>query len=864
MDLIINAKVVKQNLTLLVNDNYASGLINTVVVNFEFDETWSDFVKTAVFRNGNNKSYMVLLTQNSCYIPKEVLQNNGSIYIGVFGTKGDKVLTSRISSFYIYEGTVTSGEISEPSDELWQQILNAYGKCDEQIKQLQTALKDHKHDEYLTSETDPTVPPWAKEPTKPTYTAEEVGALPSDTPLFSGNYDDLKGIPSEFTPKAHTHDDLYYGKVKVDNKLTELDSKCNETYLSKHQGTENVGKSPMVNEQGEIQFYDLENEVLPKVVPPLIEAERPKLLKEVVETIKPTLTNLDERVTKNEKDIEALNNKETFDKNDLIPYLVKNTAQDRIINATDSAEFNIQGLKVYGESTQVQSTGAQCISAKKSTNKTINGITFEVISESKIRVYGTATDAADITGNFFILTAGEYTLSINTTMDSNKFRVCLIGNGGAPFLDVPNKQTFKTETISEMNYRLLVRVYKSVTIDFTFECMLAKGNKALPYEPYTNGLATPTHENPSPIISKIVNEITITGKNLFDINKIKTNLSETTGGIVNNGDGSLLVKNTANDSSVATNLTLQELCPELKAGDIVVMNYKNSNFVNHCSIYLDKAKFSFIGKKPTLIQDVYLESKVRLYPSSLTATTTTLSDIQIEYGDKATAYEPYKQPQSVTFSQPITLYSVKARNIAVPNVTIDGVKYLSDVITEKDGVYGVERNLYTTTTNNTYIGIYETKKGYYVKNAIKEVMDRADGYCNIATINYGSSVGKDNIWLGVQNTYAYILNSSFWDDSLEDKGLNNFMEFLKETPLVIVTHYKNPVFEPLPEADQQAIKALKSNYPTTVVTNNDNAFMQFDYVADTKNYVNNLLQTKVNELMYALSDTPTLIPERSE
>ena len=36
---------------------------------------------------------------------------------------------------------------------------------------------------FITNETDPTVPAWAKEPNKPTYTAEEVGALPSNTPI---------------------------------------------------------------------------------------------------------------------------------------------------------------------------------------------------------------------------------------------------------------------------------------------------------------------------------------------------------------------------------------------------------------------------------------------------------------------------------------------------------------------------------------------------------------------------------------------------------------------------------------------------------------------------------------------------------
>lgn len=44
-------------------------------------------------------------------------------------------------------------------------------------------------------ETDPTVPAWAKAENKPTYTADEVGALSKDTPLFSGDYNDLENAP---------------------------------------------------------------------------------------------------------------------------------------------------------------------------------------------------------------------------------------------------------------------------------------------------------------------------------------------------------------------------------------------------------------------------------------------------------------------------------------------------------------------------------------------------------------------------------------------------------------------------------------------------------------------------------------------
>ena len=42
---------------------------------------------------------------------------------------------------------------------------------------------------YITTETDPTVPSWAKQPNKPSYTAQEVGALPASTTIPSKTSD---------------------------------------------------------------------------------------------------------------------------------------------------------------------------------------------------------------------------------------------------------------------------------------------------------------------------------------------------------------------------------------------------------------------------------------------------------------------------------------------------------------------------------------------------------------------------------------------------------------------------------------------------------------------------------------------------
>ena len=64
---------------------------------------------------------------------------------------------------------------------------------------------------YLTGETDPSVPAWAKNPTKPTYTASEVGAIASSQKGAAGGVASLgdngkvptSQLPTTMTPAAH-------------------------------------------------------------------------------------------------------------------------------------------------------------------------------------------------------------------------------------------------------------------------------------------------------------------------------------------------------------------------------------------------------------------------------------------------------------------------------------------------------------------------------------------------------------------------------------------------------------------------------------------------------------------------------------
>lgn len=79
-------------------------------------------------------------------------------------------------------------------ERMWQHIVAKLGdKAD--VDNIPTSTSQLTNDSgFITNftETDPTVPSWAKQPNKPSYTAEEVGALPEDTVIPS-----VEGLATE-------------------------------------------------------------------------------------------------------------------------------------------------------------------------------------------------------------------------------------------------------------------------------------------------------------------------------------------------------------------------------------------------------------------------------------------------------------------------------------------------------------------------------------------------------------------------------------------------------------------------------------------------------------------------------------------
>ena len=116
---------------------------------------------------------------------------------------------------------------------------------------------------YLTSETDPTVPAWAKQPNKPTYTASEVGALPASTVIptvptkLSELTDDLGTSPT------HSHSQYLTAHQDISNLATkeELNNIAGVVDLSSSI-TLDTNSSPINSETSLVKFTRIGNQFI--------------------------------------------------------------------------------------------------------------------------------------------------------------------------------------------------------------------------------------------------------------------------------------------------------------------------------------------------------------------------------------------------------------------------------------------------------------------------------------------------------------------------------------------------------------------------------------------------------------------------
>ena len=205
-------------------------------------------------------------------------------------------------------------------------------------------------------------------------------------------------------------------------------------------------------------------------------------------------------------------------------------------------------------------------------------------------------------------------------------------------------------------------------------------------------------------------------------------------------------------------------------------------------------------------------------------------------------YEPYHEPQSLTLATPNGLPGVPVSKDG--NYTdADGQQWVCDEIDLGRGKY-VQR-IETRILDGTEAWKHRiTNSGN--NNLQLLINDRPSStihrsFCNY--LPYKNFIWDDNI-VNLPKIYSYDLEitASFPPES-EFKSVEIWNSWLKEKgdfkfQYVLAT----PIERDLTPEEITAYKALHTNYPTTVISNDAGAHMEVAYVADTRNYIQNLEQ----------------------
>lgn len=394
---------------------------------------------------------------------------------------------------------------------------------------------------------------------------------------------------------------------------------------------------------------------------------------------------------------------------------------------------------------------------------------------------------------------------------------------------------------------------------------------------------TPTPESPKEIKSIGGNgevKVNINTGNLFPLNKFKEyEVNNSAKQITLNGDRILFVgKGTTAKEDIVFFLNKEADKLSLPPGKYTLSfksnkPYGGTNGENTVEMYLIVEKKSGTvyqstgnaGKRTVDIEDgdkMYFRFDIN--NNSMSAE---FYDIMFNLGDTPLPYEPYAE-QSLAIQTPDGLPGIPVTSGG--NYTDStGQQWVCDEICEQDGVIGVKKYLTEKTIDkNSELNNRLSNYGAVEKNTIiTRVADK--------------TLKKNGAILAKEFKNGYVWNKDEECAGMTEQGIdfrisrerlglaaettieeNNaaVLKYLETHPLYFVAQLNVPVFEPLPEEVQQKFKALHTYYPTTVVTNNANADMRLDYVADTKLYVKKELEKIVSTQIQKTANLLSLMP----
>lgn len=217
------------------------------------------------------------------------------------------------------------------------------------------------------------------------------------------------------------------------------------------------------------------------------------------------------------------------------------------------------------------------------------------------------------------------------------------------------------------------------------------------------------------------------------------------------------------------------------------------------------------------------------------------AEVQIEENSIATSYIPYTPIQSLTLQTPTGLPGLKV-NKGGNYTDENSQQWVCDEIDLERGKYVQRVGKYvfdgTETASNDWLPtiiVTMRSEGITGKTGTGKLMT------NYAELVFSNQTGR---WFGFGTTKWKVNNAEELKAFLKSK-------YDEGKPVEVQYILASPIERDLTPEEIAAYKALHTNYPTTVISNDESAYMEVSYVADTKNYIDK----KFKELSQAIVNT---------
>lgn len=465
----------------------------------------------------------------------------------------------------------------------------------------------------------------------------------------------------------------------------------------------------------------------------------------------------------------------------------------------NSLDAPLERLELGGKTEQVQTTGAQLLKPKDG-SYTVFGVSVD-IANGEIKLSGTATSSGGRTIRLsepFLLKAGTYSSEVDGKID-----FILSKNSDNSYLVNLAVKNFNVNEDTEVYVGLNVMAQN--TYNNKYHIMLNSGNIALPYEPYTGGKPSPSPEYPQ--------EIKSVGKWNDEKQKYEVDVKVSNCGYLQKGSYADKIRPLPLEKGKTYRIYVDVKSAVVNVG---ILNEERT-FANSGQLY------AYYNSRGYPISSTGVVSGICRLPNSLYrgyTFTVTVDGLFLYQGVNANilntdnAYVAYDFIKKVDISSP---YTEKESVV----LTSDRPITKWDRLVEQGGQIGW---LYKSKIIDGFDG---QSSNITLGGKQGEVQHFSVVFTDVPNGNGNGDIYVDRYRaIAMSYTKAEFGICCNWNSGVKffsapNENVTTVQEFktwLAENPLVLVYETTSTEFVPLPQSEQNAIRALKAYYPTTVIT----------------------------------------------